>query len=64
MSPDLGKGIAFNPPQLNTPKDNNSNLLNDIAKLKGFKIAALNIVSLSKYIDQLRLYLSSHPLKR
>ena len=46
----------------NLNRENNPQLLlENIESLKGFKIAALNIVSLYKYIDQLRLYLASHP---
>ena len=42
----------------------NNNLLNkrSLENLKGFRIAHLNITSLPKYIDKLRLYLISKPV--
>ena len=35
---------------------------NSLRKFKGFKIGHLNITSLTKYIDELRLYMTNNPL--
>ena len=35
---------------------------NNLDTLKGFRIAHLNITSIPKYIDQLRIYLANKPL--
>lgn len=40
----------------------NANLTFVFPKTRGFRLAALNIVSLPKYIDQLRIYLHSKPI--
>ena len=34
---------------------------NSLRKFKGFKIGHLNITSLTKYIDELRLYMINNP---
>lgn len=40
----------------------NVNVNTNLKKLKGFRIGHLNITSLTKYIDQLRIYLDGEPL--
>ena len=37
-------------------------LENSLRKFKGFKIGHVNIASLTKYIDELRLYMTNNPL--
>ena len=43
--------------------DENKSPLHDIAYIKGFKIAGININSLHKHIDEIRYLLMSGPLE-
>ena len=54
---------------MSTPESNDDTILNEwplkknkLDTLKGFRIAHLNITSIPKYIEQLRLYLSNKPV--
>ena len=65
---DLIKDLAFLTP-VSTPESTNDTILNEcplnknkLDTLKGFRIAHLNITSMPKYIEQLRLYPLNKPV--
>ena len=59
-----GAPVCYNISDLSCDINTNSYLLNkgSLENLKGFRIAHLNITSIPKYIDQLRLYLANNPV--
>ena len=56
--------VCYNISDLSCDRNTNNFLLNkgSLENLKGFRIAHLNITSIPKYIDHLRLYLANNPV--
>ena len=56
------KGSALDADTLNIAYSIPQSPITQLKKLRGFRIGHLNVVSLTKYIDQLRIYMYDKPL--